>query len=65
MKALTSFGIFGMMICVALVGVATAFAPQPSLVASKQRMTTHLNIFDEKERKALTRDTEPEDYFQT
>jgi hypothetical protein len=44
----------------------TAFAPQPRVsVHSNPRVSTHLNIFDEKERQALTRDSEPEDYFQT
>lgn len=46
--------------------VATAFAPQPLVsVNADSRISTHLNIFDEKERDALTRDSEPEDYFQT
>jgi uncharacterized membrane protein YgcG len=45
--------------------VTTAFAPQPLVSVHSQRVATHLNIFDEKERQALTRDSEPEDYFQT
>lgn len=46
----------------------TAFAPNPIIAHTKvetYRPVTHLNVFDEKERKALTRDSEPEDYFQT
>lgn len=49
--------------------VATlAFTPNPYISTFKvesSRGVTHLNVFDEKERKALTRDSEPEDYFQT
>ena len=51
-----------------LVANTSAFAPVPlahSRSAVANRVDTHLNIFDEKERAALTRDSEPEDFFQT
>lgn len=47
----------------------TAFAPLPVVshqsTVTSNRVSTHLNVFDEKERAALTRDSEPDDYFQT
>lgn len=53
-------------VAVGCLAFTTAFAPQPQLsVPTNQRIATHLNVFDEKERQALTRDSEPEDYFQT
>jgi hypothetical protein len=46
-----------------------AFAPKAQLATKtfvgRAPSTTKLNVFDEKERQSLTRDTEPEDYFQT
>eukprot|EP00428_Durinskia_dybowskii_P012469 CAMPEP_0170213174 /NCGR_PEP_ID=MMETSP0116_2-20130129/6208_1 /TAXON_ID=400756 /ORGANISM="Durinskia baltica, Strain CSIRO CS-38" /LENGTH=104 /DNA_ID=CAMNT_0010463719 /DNA_START=64 /DNA_END=378 /DNA_ORIENTATION=+ len=47
---------------------ASAFSPKAPISMFKVescRGVTHLNVFDEKERKALTRDSEPQDYFQT
>ena len=46
-----------------------AFAPRAHLATKtfvgRVPSPTKLNIFDEQERKSLTRDSEPEDYFQT
>ena len=67
MKSL-SCGILAFFVAlISCLGVTTqAFAPQLRVtVHSTPRVSTRLNIFDEKERQALTRDSEPEDYFQT
>ncbi|KAG7360238.1 hypothetical protein IV203_035337 [Nitzschia inconspicua] len=45
---------------------AAAFAPVSHVTAiARTNAIAPLNIFDDKERNALTRDSEPEDYFQT
>ena len=53
---------------ISFLAATTAFAPMPIVSqqsAKSNRAGTHLNIFDEKERQELTRDSEPDDFFQT
>ena len=62
-----SFALLLALIATALVSTL-AFAPNANVVKiSGRTMSPALNmaIFEEKERDALTRDSEPEDYFQT
>jgi hypothetical protein len=45
-----------------------AFAPKAKMAktfVNRAPSTTSLNIFDDQERTSLTRDSEPEDFFQT
>ena len=49
---------------------SAAFAPASQMTTNIRssaavKRVSPLNIFDEKERDALTRDSEPEEYFQT
>eukprot|EP00980_Cylindrotheca_fusiformis_P008918 scaffold1900_cov123-Cylindrotheca_fusiformis.AAC.44 len=61
-----SFGPFLTLLAVGVVSTY-AFAPIGNTVASGRATQAPLKmgVFEEQEREALTRDTEPEDYFQT
>lgn len=64
----TSAILSALLVAISCLVATTAFAPTPIVTqksATSNRVSTHLNVFDEKERAALTRDSEPEDYFQT
>mmetsp|Transcript_89169 Transcript_89169/g.257066 ORF Transcript_89169/g.257066 Transcript_89169/m.257066 type:complete len:103 (-) Transcript_89169:112-420(-) len=65
MRASVSF-VAALLVAVSCLVSTIAFAPKPLVSVNSNRAITHLNIFDgDKERDALTRDSEPEDYFQT
>lgn len=62
-----SFALFVALIAMALVSTL-AFAPNANVVKISGRTVSpalNMGFFEEKERDALTRDSEPEDYFQT
>eukprot|EP00339_Tiarina_fusa_P030366 CAMPEP_0117014794 /NCGR_PEP_ID=MMETSP0472-20121206/11935_1 /TAXON_ID=693140 ORGANISM="Tiarina fusus, Strain LIS" /NCGR_SAMPLE_ID=MMETSP0472 /ASSEMBLY_ACC=CAM_ASM_000603 /LENGTH=102 /DNA_ID=CAMNT_0004718441 /DNA_START=89 /DNA_END=397 /DNA_ORIENTATION=- len=64
-QATILFALISTILC--LVGT-TAFAPKANVATTAKRgfVSTTLNIFDgEQERQALTRDSEPEDFFAT
>lgn len=62
-----SFGLFLALIVVALCSSVSAFAPIGNVakMTSVERVSPLMAIFEERERDALTRDSEPEEYFQT
>lgn len=62
-----SFALFVALIAMALVSTL-AFAPNANVVKISGRTVSpalNMGLFEEQERDALTRDSEPEDYFQT
>jgi hypothetical protein len=61
-----TFGLFLALLAVALVST-TAFAPIGNVAKTSkvERAPALMGFFEEKERDTLTRDSEPEEYFQT
>lgn len=63
-----SFFLIATVLATALLSVS-GFAPVANTVqttrATKNNVVLNMAAFEEKERDALTRDTEPEEYFQT
>ena len=63
-----SFGLLLALIAIAFASTS-AFAPNANIVQNSSGRTMNsvlkMGFFEEKERDALTRDSEPEDYFQT
>ena len=63
-----SFGLLLALIAIAFAST-NAFAPTANIVQNSSGRTMNsvlkMGFFEEKERDALTRESEPEDYFQT